>query len=133
MLNFLSESLNASMEPSTSPLMMRFSSLNSPTSIRRPNSSSVTVFCVRTPCSRCSCWRLVAMARAVLLVFEDVELVPGIRGAIKAKHGHRRGRARSSTRWPRSLNMALTWPLCWPASMASPTFKVPASTNTLVT
>ena len=37
-----------------------FSSWKSPSARRRPTSSSVSIFCVRKPCSRCNCSRLLA-------------------------------------------------------------------------
>ena len=35
-----------------------------PKAIRRPNSSNVRIFCVRKPCSRASCSRLLVISRA---------------------------------------------------------------------
>ncbi len=53
--NFWSESLNASTDPSTSPLMIRLSCLKFPRASLLPISSSVICFLVLIPCSRSIC------------------------------------------------------------------------------
>ena len=60
----ISESDNASTDPSTSPLTIILSSWKLPIAIRRPISSSVRIFCVRIDCSLANCSRLLAIERA---------------------------------------------------------------------
>ena len=76
--NFNKESDNASIEPSTSPLTIMLSSLKLPTAKRRPISSSVMCFCVRKPCSRCSCKRLLAISRASTSLSSTLNLSPAV-------------------------------------------------------
>ena len=101
--------------------------------MRRPNSSSVTERCERTPCSRCNCWRLTAILRASRSSSKTWNLSPAFGAPSKPKMETGTDGPASSTRAPRSLNMALTLPLNWPAKTASPMRMVPPSTSRFVT
>ena len=108
--SLMSESLNASTEPSTSPLTMMFSSWKSPRASRRPTSSSVSIFCVRRPCSRCSCSRLLAISRASCSVSMTWKVSPAAGAPFRPRMRAGSDGPASFMRWLRSLNMAFTLP-----------------------
>ena len=74
--SFCSESVSASTDPSTSPLSMMLSSLNSPKAIRLPISSRVICFWVRTFCSRSSWVLLAAICLASLSSLKTKNVSP---------------------------------------------------------
>lgn len=76
--SLMNESLSASILPSVSPLTMMLSSLNEPRAMRWLMSESVRRFCVRRPCSRWSCRRLLAMSRASCSVSRTWNVSPAV-------------------------------------------------------
>ncbi len=113
--SFWRESVSASTEPSTSPLRMMFNSWNSPKAIRRPISSRVMCFWVRTFCSRSNCVRLAAICLASFSSSNTLKESPacGAPSRPSTETGVEGGAA--SKLFPRSSNMAFTLPLCFPA------------------
>ena len=131
--SLISESDNASIEPSTSPLTITFNSWKLPIAIRRPISSRVMCFWVRRPCSRWSCSRLLASCRASFSFPITLNLSPACGAPFKPNIKAGSEGPAFSIFSPRSLNMALTCPKYWPASTISPTLSVPDCTSTVAT
>ena len=115
--SFCSESVSASTDPSTSPLSMMLSSLNSPKAIRLPISSRVICFWVRTFCSRSSWVLLAAICLASLSSLKTKNVSPawGAPSSPNIETGVAGGTLSKLT--PLSLKIALTFPLCFPARM----------------
>ena len=108
--SLINESLKASIEPSTSPFTITFSSWKLPSAIRRPTSSSVNSFWVRRPCSRCNCSRLLAISRASWSVSITWKVSPAAGAPFKPRINTGSDGPAWATRWLRSLNMAFTRP-----------------------
>ena len=109
--NFCKESERASIDPSTSPLMMMLSSLKSPIANLRPISSSVICFCVRIPCSRCNCKRFEAISRASRSSSITLNLSPAWGAPVKPNTITGVAGPASLIETPRSLCIALIRPL----------------------
>ncbi len=131
--SLMSESLRASIEPSTSPLTMILSSWKLPMARRRPISSSVRILVVRSPCSRCNCSRLEAISRASCSVSSTLKVSPAVGAPFRPKISAGHAGPASLMRWLRSLNIALTLPKWLPARIISPTRSVPFCTSTVAT
>ena len=131
--NLIKESDKASIEPSTSPFTMMFNSWKFPMAIRLPISSSVICFWVRNPCSRCSCSRLLAKARASFSLPMTLNLSPACGAPFKPSINAGQDGPASSILLPRSLNIAFTCPKYCPASTTSPMRNVPLCTSTVAT
>ena len=129
----MNESLNASIEPSVSPLTIMLSSWNSPRAMRCEISPSVRRFCVRRPCSRCNCSRLLAISRASCSVSKTWNKSPAVGAPFKPRIIAGSAGPAFSMRWLRSLNMALIRPQLVPAITISPIFNVPLLTKTVLT
>ena len=108
--NLINESLNASTEPSTSPLTMMFNSWKLPKAIRRPNSSNVRIFCVRKPCSRANCSRLLVISRASWSLSTTWNVSPAAGAPFNPNTKAGSEGPASLMRWLRSLNIAFTRP-----------------------
>ena len=116
-----------------SPLTIMLSSWNSPRAIRCEISPRVSRFCVRSPCSRCSCSRLLAISRASCSVSMTWNWSPADGAPLRPNTIAGSAGFTLSMRWLRSLNRALTRPQQVPARRTSPTFSVPLLTSTVVT
>ena len=129
----MNESLSASIEPSVSPLTIMLSSLNEPNAMRCEMSLNVRRFCVRKPCSRCSCKRLLAMSRASCSVSNTWKASPAVGAPFKPRMIAGSAGPALSMRWLRTLNMALIRPQLVPAITLSPTCSVPLLTSSVET
>ena len=109
--SLMSEPDMASIEPSTSPLTMMFSSLNEPMAMRRPISSSVTCFWVMMPCMRCSCSRLLAISRAERSSSITLKVSPACGAPFRPSTCTGVEGPASSTFLPFSSNIAFTRPV----------------------
>ena len=107
-LSLISESERASMDPSTSPFTITFSSWKLPMAIRRPISSSVICLVVLSSCSRCSCSRLLAISLASLSVDITLKLSPACGAPFKPSIKAGVDGPAMLTFLPLSLNMAFT-------------------------
>ena len=104
-----------------------------PSAIRRPTSSSVSIFCVRNPCSRCSCSRLPVISRASRSLSTTLNVSPAAGAPLSPRISAGSAGLISLMRWLRSLKIAFTFPHCVPATTMSPTFRVPFCTSTVAT
>ena len=127
------ESASASTDPLVSPLTMMLSSWNSPRAMRWEISPSVRRFCVRRPCSRCSCSRLLAISRASCSVSSTWNVSPAVGAPLSPRTIQGSAGPAFSMRWLRSLKRALTLPHAVPAITMSPVFSVPLLTSTVET
>ena len=132
-LNFCNESLKASTEPSTSPLIITFSSLKFPSASLRPISSSVICFLALMPCSRNSCPRLFAIALASDSFPKTLNVSPACGAPFNPRIRTGVDGGAVSTRWLRSLYMAFTLPKYCPDTIISPCFNVPFCTRIVAT
>ncbi len=114
--SFRKESVNASTEPSTSPLRITFNSLKSPNAILRPISSKVIWRWVLTDCSRCNWVRLEAIPFASLSSPNTLNLSPACGAPSRPKIDIGVAGPASFTLCPRSSCIAFTFPLHWPAN-----------------
>ena len=112
---------------------MILSSWKSPNARRRPTSSRVSIFCVRNPCSRASCSRLLAISRASWSVSNTWNVSPAAGAPLRPSINTGSAGPASFIRWLRSLNIALTLPYDVPANTISPTCNVPLDTRTVAT
>ena len=96
-------------------------------------SLKVKRFCVRKPCSRCSCSRLFAISRTSCSVSNTWKESPAVGAPLSPKMIAGSDGPADCMRWLRSLNIALIRPQCVPAIMLSPTLSVPLLTKTVET
>ena len=127
----MNESDSASTEPWVSALTTRLSSWNSPRATRCAISSSDSVVAVRRLCSRCNCVRLLAMSLASCSVSMIWNESPACGAPLRPRILTGSDGAAFSTRWLRSLNIALIRPQAVPAITISPCFRVPLLTSTV--
>jgi len=110
--SFCNESLNASTDPSTSPLMITFNSLKLPNARRRPISSSVMCFFARIPCSLNIWARRFAISFASASSSYTLNFSPACGAPFSPRMTAGADGPASSSRLFRSLNMAFTRPKC---------------------
>ena len=127
----MNESERASTEPWVSALTTRLSSWNSPRATRWAISSSDSVVAVRRLCSRCNCIRLLAMSFASCSVSIIWNESPACGAPFNPRMMTGSEGAAFSTRWLRSLNIALMRPHAVPAITMSPCLSVPLLTSTV--
>ena len=108
--SFCKESLKASTDPSTSPLMMMLSSLKLPSANLRPISSSVICFLVRIPCSRMIWALLPATSLASDSSWYTLNFSPACGAPLRPRISTGDEGGMASTRLFLSFIMALTLP-----------------------